>query len=66
LNEALLGAREGRGAFVFRFLDWSGVDWGSSPEKNNPAIIIADLRMPDEVILIGLRFSTTYCNYLLL
>ena len=64
LDEALLGASEGRGSFAFRFLE-GGVDWGSSAE-NNPAII--DMRMPDEVILIGVRIFIAYCNcnYLLL
>jgi hypothetical protein len=41
------------------------VDWGSSAE-NNPAII--DMRMPDEVILIGVRIFIAFCNcnYLLI
>jgi hypothetical protein len=57
LGEALLGASEGRA-----FLTGVGVDWGSSAE-NNPAV---DMRMPDEVVLIGLRIFIAYCNYLLL
>jgi hypothetical protein len=57
LGEALLGASEGRA-----FLTGVGVDWGSSAE-NNPAV---DMRMPDEVVLIGLRIFIAYCNDLLL